>query len=48
VTIDVEKSLLKETLELVQTVMTLLPENDSQHQFVISLMDSLISLINSW
>lgn len=46
-TIDVEKSLLKETLELVQTVITLLPENDSQHEFVISLMDSLISLINS-
>ncbi|XP_022162830.1 rab3 GTPase-activating protein non-catalytic subunit isoform X1 [Myzus persicae] len=46
-TIDVEKSLLNETLELVQTVITLLPENDSQHEFVISLMDSLISLINS-
>jgi len=47
VTIDVEKSLLKETLELVQTVITLLPENDSQQEFAISLMDSLISLINS-
>uniref|UniRef100_A0A2S2P4L9 Rab3 GTPase-activating protein non-catalytic subunit n=1 Tax=Schizaphis graminum TaxID=13262 RepID=A0A2S2P4L9_SCHGA len=47
VTIDVEKSLLKETLELVQTVITLLPENDSQHEFVNNLMDSLISLINS-
>jgi len=47
VTINVEKSLLKETLELIQTVITLLPENDSQHEFVISLMDSVISLINS-
>lgn len=47
VEIDVDKSLLKETLELVQTVITLLPENDSQHEFVTSLMDSLISLINS-
>jgi len=47
VTIDVEKSLLKETLELVQTVITLLPDNDSQHEFVSNLMDSLISLINS-
>lgn len=46
-TIDVEKSLLRETLELVQTVINLLPENDSQHEFVTSLMDSLISLINS-
>lgn len=44
---NVEKSLLKETLELVQTVMTLLPENDDQHEFVTSLMDSLISLVNS-
>jgi len=47
VTNDVEKSLLRETLELVQTVITLLPENDSQHEFVTSLMDSLISLTNS-
>lgn len=44
---DVEQSLLKETLELVQTVITLLPENDSQHEFVTNLMDSLISLIDS-
>lgn len=43
---NVEKSLLKETLELVQTVMSLLPENDSQHEFITNLMDSLISLVN--
>lgn len=43
----VEKSLLKETLELVQIVITLLPENDSQHEFITNLMDSLISLINN-
>lgn len=43
---NVEKSLLKETLELVQTIMTLLPENDSQHEFITNLMDSLISLVN--
>lgn len=46
-TIDVEKSSLKETLELVQTVITLLPENNNQREFVSNLMDSLISLINS-
>lgn len=46
-TIDVEKSSLKETLELVQTVIALLPENNNQHEFVSNLMDSLISLINS-
>lgn len=46
-TIDVEKSSLKETLELVQTVITLLPENNDQHEFITNLMDSLISLINS-
>lgn len=44
---DVEKSLLKETLELVQIVATLLHENDSQHEFVTNLIDSLISLIDS-
>lgn len=46
-TIDVEKPLLKDTLELVQTVINLLPENDSQYEFVTNLMDSIISLISS-
>ncbi|XP_050425334.1 rab3 GTPase-activating protein non-catalytic subunit [Adelges cooleyi] len=46
VTIEVEKSLLKEILELVQTVITLLPENSDQYEFVTNLMDSLNSLIN--
>lgn len=46
-TIDVEKSLLKETLELVQVVVTLLHENDIQHEFVTNLIDCLMSLIDS-
>lgn len=44
---NVEKSSPKETLELVQTLITLLPENDSQEEFITYLMDSLTSLINS-
>lgn len=44
---NVEKSLSKETLELIQIVLTLLPENNGQREFVTNLMDSLISLINS-
>ncbi|XP_025425417.1 rab3 GTPase-activating protein non-catalytic subunit isoform X2 [Sipha flava] len=47
ITIDVEKSLLKDTLELVQTIINLLPENDSQYEFVTNLMDSIISLTSS-
>lgn len=41
---EVEKSLIKETLELALTVITLIPENNEQHEFVTSLMNSLISL----
>jgi len=44
---SIEKSLLKETLELVQIVLTLSHENDDQHEFITNLMDSLISLVNS-
>jgi len=44
---NIEKSLLKETLELVQMVLTLLHENDDQHEFITNLMDSLTSLVNS-
>lgn len=44
---NVEKALLTETLELIQTIITLLPENDNQHNFVTSLMDCLTSLIDS-
>lgn len=44
---EVEKSLLKETLELVHTIITLSSENDNQNEFVTNLMESLISLINS-
>lgn len=43
----VEKSSLKETLELIQIVITLLHENDNQLEFVTNLMDSVISLIDS-
>lgn len=44
---DVKNSLSKETLELLQNVIALLDENDSQQEFVTNLMDSVISLINS-
>jgi len=44
---DVDKSSLKDILELAQTIITLLHENDEQHEFVTNLMDSLISLINN-
>ncbi|XP_050524026.1 rab3 GTPase-activating protein non-catalytic subunit isoform X2 [Daktulosphaira vitifoliae] len=47
VSMEVEKSLITETLELVQTVVTLISENDVQYDFAISLMNSLISFNDS-
>lgn len=44
---NVEKSFLKETLELVQKIIILLPEDNSQQEFVSNIMHSIMSLSNS-